>query len=143
MASYSEILTAMLNQYESLCETLLLYPADKREQPNASGIWSAKQVIAYLTGEIQTTNSRFNLVLSGNPVPEDVGKDDPVSLRRSMNWSQTLDEFFQSANTFIDVANRYPTNLRNSNQQISKWLQALSEGFEEHHQALKDFLDRG
>lgn len=122
--------------YEALFDLLETYPADKREQPGACGVWSARQVLAHLAGWLEEALTQYDRVLSGGETTFehdlDGFNDQSVQARADLDWAATVADLKASHARFVHKSRTLDDSLANSGPVFTGWQLGLARDCKFH-----------
>lgn len=131
------------NEFSALLDT---YPSEKQDMAGALGDWSAKQVVAHLSGWLMQAISRYQEIQAGNIENSYVDDADgfnaqSVSVRDAQTWMEIVYEFRKLlADLFLEV-DKLNEEQRTGDMRFSDWLIGLDKEFRNHAVDLRRFRD--
>ncbi len=133
--------------YLKLLTLIESYPQEKREQPDACGAWSPKEVLAHLAGWLVEAEARYRLYEKDSaPAPKyyddiDAFNEESVRARSGLTWEEQVNEL--RANYALIVRHAELVAARDSTPFVgyASWLVNLAEDCAEHTQQLRLFKE--
>lgn len=132
--------------YEAFCSLLRTYPPDRSEQPGACGFWSPRQVVAHLSGWIAQASKRYADFAAGDHrslyfhSAADEFNARSVQSRANLNWQETIADFEQSAQEFLEQLTAVLPEQQRSDPRYAEWPVGLAHELRNHAEDLRRFL---
>ena len=134
-----------INRFEKLQDELVeaaeSLDESKREEPGICGTWSAKEVLAHLSGWNKEIARQFALLLDGRSgtVEHDIDRFNrqAVREREHLNWRETLDDLKETHRQFNRQARSISRDNIAENEEYAEWMSVQIEHYEHHLKQLK------
>jgi hypothetical protein len=125
--------TTAANDFFKSCQKLV--PASA-EQTGVCGSWSAKQVVAHITGWEKEVLNQFKKLEQGTVLRIRYKIDDfnrqSVESRSHMSWEQTIQELSAAQQELQSFINKLSIETVNRNKRFTDWLKILAEHYPHH-----------
>lgn len=143
MSNFEDSLARCRRSYDALFDLLDTYPAAKREQPGACGVWTPKQVVAHLSGWMTEAERRYDAFEQGD-TQEAIYDDDTfnaqsVRERDHLDWTATTAELCAARDRLIERAAMLPPERIDAERRYQEWLDGLGYDCYEHTEQLRQF----
>jgi hypothetical protein len=147
MSDISAHIQAFDSAYAELFRLIDTFPADRREQPGACGVWSVKDVLAHCSGWIVEAQFRYDDYDTQNTQKIRYDFDEfnarSVSERTAQDWAATEAELRGLVRAIVDRARALPAKAVEREYRYGRWLKSLADDCREHTEGLRTFLREG
>lgn len=140
-----------LKQFEEAYLTLLNlvenYPHDKRQLPDACGVWSPKEVLAHLAGWLVEADARYRLYEKDSaPAPKhyddiDTFNEESVRARGGLTWEEQVNELRANYAVIFHHAELVAARGGTPFAGYTSWLVSLAKDCTEHTEQLRTFRE--
>jgi uridine phosphorylase len=145
--AFVEALDEFRETYNELLAVAEQYPPQKGEQAGACGWWSAKQVLAHLSGWIVRASERYTEIDAGDT--RDVYYYDvidefnalSVNSRAHLGWRATITDLRDTVAQFSHQASQVPPDKQRNDKRYGEWLVNQTRDCRAHIQELRAFLN--
>lgn len=138
-------LTQFQEAYLKLLTLIESYPHDKREQPDACGMWSPKEVLAHLAGWLVEADARYRLYEKDSaPAPKhyddiDAFNEESVRARSGLTWQEQVNELRANYAVIVHHAEHVAARGGTPFVGYTSWLVSLANDCAEHTDQLRAF----
>jgi hypothetical protein len=130
--------------YADLFALVASWPAERRTQPGACGVWSAREVLAHCSGWVVELERRYDGYDAGDSQKVQYDFDDfnarSVNVRAGRAWDDIVRELRERMEHAIARAQALPAE-KAADERYSRWLDVLAEDCREHTAGLRAFLE--
>lgn len=120
------------------------YPAELRTQPGACGVWSAREVLAHLSGWLVEVQRRYDGYDAGDSQKVQYDFDEfnarSVNTRAGRTWDDIVSELRGYVAALIARAQALPPE-KSADKRYWRWLEIMAEDCREHSAGLRTFLE--
>lgn len=142
-------LRAVINDFRGAYDDLFAlvdqFPVNKTEQPGACGDWSARQVLAHLSGWVTEAQKRFDAYNAEDKGSVHYDWDEfnarSVSDRAHLSWDETASETRNLVAAFEKQAEAVPAARATADGRYREWLVGLADDCHDHTTGLRDFVE--
>lgn len=135
-SDWSTLVSELRELQKELLEAAQRLEESQREQSGVCGVWSPKEVLAHLTGWDKEVTRQFRLFQDGleKAIEHDIDKfnQQSVSKRSQLSWEETLAEYRDVQNEFIEVAHSIPPSELSQNGEYHDWMNVQIEHYQHH-----------
>jgi hypothetical protein len=144
MSELSNAIQEFKSAYDDLFNLAEYWPADRRTQSGACGVWSAREVLAHCSGWLVEVKRRYDGYDAGDTQKVQYDFDEfnarSVAAREGRSWDEIVRELHGHVDSLIARAQALPTE-KIDDKRYWRWLAIMAEDCREHTVGLRAFLE--
>jgi hypothetical protein len=144
MSELTDAIQKFDSAYRDLFALAESWPVERRMQPGACGIWSAREVLAHCSGWIVEMERRYDGYDSGDSQKVQYDFDEfnarSVDSRAGRTWDDIVGELHERVEHAIARAQALPAE-KAADKRYWRWLETLAEDCREHTAGLRAFVE--
>ncbi len=144
MSKWTELIAELKSLQDEFIRIVQSLDKSIATKPGVCGEWSAREVVAHLSGWDKEVMRQFDLFLDGldKAIEHDIDEFNKQSVkeREHLSWNDTINELKKAHQQFYRKAKSIPEAEISNNDEYRDWMEVQIEHYIHHIKQLKEWV---